>query len=218
MNKSLLTLALLCVTPLATYLSNETSASTTSQMLAATPEQRLLGYGVRSEGGFRFKLCGQKKLYRVFFEPKAQNFISSFLERNTHEFFIDAWGTMQSDASIRISRMERAYQEGTACKETLSSFLFKARGNEPFWALTISKESIRFERPAEATPYKGPYSLVREENNVRHYRTKTETGHLDVILSEKLCRDDMTGALAAWTAKVSFDKKTWTGCAYAGSE
>lgn len=216
MNRYLHLLSLLCAALLVACQGSSGTATLTTDQPVTTPlEQRFLGQMAMRGNGVVLTLCGQKKMHLVSFEPKAKTFIDPFIVKGAQNFFIDAWGTVQPDARVHITRVERIHADRVDCEENPSNFLFKARGNEPFWALIISHNNIRFERP-EATPYDAPYSLVHEANGARHFRTETEGGVLEVTLEPKPCRDGMADAQLAWTAQVHFDEKLWKGCAYSG--
>jgi uncharacterized membrane protein len=90
-----------------------------------------------------------------------------------------------------------------------------ARGNEPFWAVTVSAEGIRFSEPdnIEGTlaPYRAPVlaesSLVFNTVLADSVRTP-----LELVLEERQCIDSMSGFEYPYTATARVGGRVLQGC------
>lgn len=109
--------------------------------------------------------------------------------------------------------------EGAGCAEPPAAYRFRASGNEPFWSVTVGKDSVVFEQPEEPRRVATPLTS-REEGASRrifHAETAGASPHaIRVILTPGRCADSMSGALYSYSAEVVFDGRSLSGCARAG--
>lgn len=176
---------------------------------------RLRGQMVMGKDGYGLTACGETMQQIVSFSPEAQAFVDGFLTAGAREFFIDAWAMQEAGGGAQIQRVERVQVEGHGCAEVPGSFIFKAHGNEPFWALAIAGESLSFEQP-DAAPVVAPFDGLRQDGDSQQLHAVTADGTMDVTLRRRPCSDGMADATFAWTAEVNFKGQLWKGCAYAG--
>lgn len=174
------------------------------------------GQMVLGKDGFGLTPCGESAQRIASFDPATQVFVDRFLAGGAHEFFIDAWAVQREDGALEINRIERVGGEARDCMEHgLSGVVFKAHGNEPFWGLTLSSDTLVLERPGVA-----PVTATIEgsDNNagVRRIQASSAAGKIEVRLQRTACSDGMSDALYAWTAQVQVDGQTLKGCGYSG--
>lgn len=98
---------------------------------------------------------------------------------------------------------------------------FVGQGSNPGWVLEIDQEkSISFRtRPSEEISVNALVPKATVSENIMRYSVKTENGVLEVELVKSSCTDAMSGAVSAYTVKVSINGKTFNGCGlYLGAD
>ncbi|MEK6477966.1 hypothetical protein WJR50_10540 [Catalinimonas sp. 4WD22] len=88
--------------------------------------------------------------------------------------------------------VETAIYDGQNACQLPQSKTFTFRGNEPFWSLTISSDSIifnHFEHDEMAYPYVEP----QWQDSVWVYNTSQDGQKLTALVSENECMDSMSG-------------------------
>lgn len=104
----------------------------------------------------------------------------------------------------------------TLC-ELDASYLYKARGNEPFWSLTVADGSLRFEAMALEAPIDIPATPLRAPGSSGPAWHGEQEGHsLELQLNPERCYDGMSGAAYPFQASVVLDGESFAGCAHQG--
>jgi len=85
---------------------------------------------------------------------------------------------------------------------------YKALGTEPFWALTITPRTIRFESPNFRTPVTVATPRVIHGFAGEIYQTK----RIKVNIIHKRCSDGMSDRTYPDTVQVSVDGRAYSGC------
>lgn len=112
------------------------------------------------------------------------------------------------------NRTPKENKENTLASASLSKD-YTAKGNEPFWAVTIEKPAIVFQTPEQQVHY--PYHLPTEANNILIFESNVTSDTLNsrirITISVNQCFDSMSGEAYPFTATVTKDDTTYTGCA-----
>lgn len=93
----------------------------------------------------------------------------------------------------------------------------RATGNEPFWNLDLSRDSVVFQL-LEIQEYREllPEPMINTKDSLR-YQVHTVDDVLDILITNKPCTDDMSGFKKRFTAEVHIQRKTneitYKGCA-----
>lgn len=106
--------------------------------------------------------------------------------------------------------------ESQGCKESPPKYIVHARGNEPFWSVEVIDGQMIWRQPD------APKELVIEalegqdaEGTVGY--SGSAQGHaLELFVAAEPCRDSMSGAYFAYSARATFDGKALKGCARIG--
>jgi putative lipoprotein len=106
--------------------------------------------------------------------------------------------------------------EGAGCAEAPARYRFRASGNEPFWSVTVGKDTVVFEQPDEPRRIAAPLTRRDEGASRRVFQAETAGHVIRVALSPARCSDSMSGALYSFSAEVVFDGRSLSGCARAG--
>ena len=123
----------------------------------------------------------------------------------------------QRDRRLVTSCGGEQYQGAPAVPE-MSELIYRAFGNEPFWHVDISEESIRFSllgEPDLVFPYRTP---IRSSAGILYdSRTDTDPAHqIEIVIHEQQCSDTMADATYDYTARVVLDGQDYFGCARRG--
>lgn len=183
---------------------------------SATRGTRLRGQMVLGKDGFGITPCGESVQRIASFDSATQVFVDRFLAGGAHEFFIDAWAAQRADGGLEINRIERVGGDARDCTEHgLSGVVFKAHGNEPFWGLTLSSDTLVLERP-EVAPLTATIDGSDNDGGARRIHATSAAGKIEMRLQRTPCSDGMSDALYAWTAQVQVGGQTLKGCGYSG--
>jgi uncharacterized membrane protein len=106
--------------------------------------------------------------------------------------------------------------ESQGCKQPAPTYIVIARGNEPFWSIEVVEGKLIWRQP------EAPQELVIEalqaedaEGTVGY--SGSAQGHaLELFVEAQPCRDSMSGAYFAYSARATFDGKALKGCARIG--
>lgn len=190
-----------------------------TQSVAATPAvaglQRLRGEAVVGKDGYGITPCGSERQRIVEFAPEAQAFIDRFLEPGGRlEFFFDGWARERDDGKLLIESVERLHTEGPRCDAPPEEAMFVARGNEPFWSLSLTATGWELQRPdADALRIK---TAVAKSGAGYAWTSATPAAKVEIIPG--YCADGMADAASGWQAKLSLDGKVFEGCAHRGAQ
>lgn len=196
----------------ATTPPGELPAGTTSPA-AESPLQRLRGEALVGKDGYGITPCGSRQQKIVHFAAPAQEFIDRFLEPGGRlEFFLDGW-VREEDGQLLFESVERAHIEGPRCDREPEGAAFVARGNEPFWSLSLAANGWELQRPG-VEPLRAEAKLAKAGDG---YVWESAAPAAKVELVPGYCADSMADAASAWQARLTLDGKTSSGCAWRGA-
>lgn len=96
---------------------------------------------------------------------------------------------------------------------------FKATGNEPFWSLLLSEDTIVFHSLANDKTYTFPHTTAVKamDANVKIYRTENPEAKMEIIIEQTECINDMSGDKSLYSVhlKLAFKNNTeekYHGC------
>jgi len=92
---------------------------------------------------------------------------------------------------------------------------YVARGNEPFWALTVTPHEVLFQEPENIDGVRGPYAAPTREGTRLVFRSTfsdSAATPVELTLDEQPCQDSMSGFSFAYTATARIGDRVLTGC------
>jgi len=107
--------------------------------------------------------------------------------------------------------------EGQGCNAPTPSYIVRAHGNEPFWSIEVTPDDKLIWRQPDDPKELTIDALQSEdvEGTVRY--SGAAQGHkIDLLVDQQPCRDSMSGAYFAYSARAAFDGKELKGCARIG--
>jgi len=122
-------------------------------------------------------------------------------------------------SQIKVLELLRAALEGPGCDENLSAVLFRARGNEPFWRVDVTRHAILFSDFGRSLKIRLPYTQATETETgwrIRSSTARPDAHDITIDLDRDSCNDSMSGAYFHLTAEVELDGYTYLGCAVQG--
>lgn len=197
----------------ATHAAEEASVPTVAPDASAGDLRRVRGEVVAGKDGYDLTPCGSDGQRIVTFAPEAQALVERFAGPNGQPaFFLDGWAGERNGALV-VESVERAHVEGPRCDAALEDTIFTARGNEPFWSLSLTAAGWELQRPGEAAT--GAASLPAKSGDGYAWESTTPAARVEIVPG--LCADSMADAVSGWQAKLSLDGRTFTGCAHRGA-
>jgi uncharacterized membrane protein/uncharacterized lipoprotein YbaY len=88
---------------------------------------------------------------------------------------------------------------------------FRAHGNEPFWALEITRTTLTFRTP-EGQPITLPSPRPELAGGSRRYAARGDGHDLVATVTDRACTDDMSGMPYPSTVTVALDGRDYRGC------
>jgi uncharacterized membrane protein len=115
-------------------------------------------------------------------------------------------------------RLAAFADEGGGCDPERATYEYKARGNEPFWSVTVTRQAIVFAQPDDPTRIEFPYVASVLNGPRRFYSTRTTSpAHtLEFWIEDRRCTDTMAGEILPYVAIARFNGRTLQGCALDG--
>lgn len=89
---------------------------------------------------------------------------------------------------------------------------FQASGNEPFWHLEMDSQELTMRRLGDDTVYSTSYTQNAENSSRRLIESAQGDMRLRAAVTEKICRDSMSGMVFPQEVEVSFDGQEFMGC------
>jgi len=166
------------------------------------------------DGDGAHELVGHQKLWGLY-RADTVGYARSVWKWTRAGLQLVALSFSQRDRRVVTSCGEQ-YEGAPALPEEL---VYRAFGNEPFWNLDISEESIRFSllgQPDLVFPYRPP---IRSGAGVLFdSRTDTDPPHqIEIVIHEQQCNDTMADVAYEYTARVVVDGQDYFGCARRGA-
>lgn len=121
--------------------------------------------------------------------------------------------------SLALFEVRHLAPESRGCEESLEGFAFRARGNEPFWALEVGREGATLSRPdTDDVTWNSPVQPERSPAGAFTYTFSQGARTVQLVLEPEPCNDSMSGAYFHFTARVAIDGETLEGCAHEGAQ
>lgn len=121
--------------------------------------------------------------------------------------------------TMRELRRAEPADEGFGCTEDLSTFEFRASGEEPFWHLRVTPQSMTLSTPAgpEASFEAAAAAMAAGGWTYSSESTGPEAVSIIATFRPDPCTDSMSGAVYSWTAEVTVGTERRVGCAWQGA-
>lgn len=100
--------------------------------------------------------------------------------------------------------------------ELPDSVEYVARGNEPFWAVFVSRDGVTWREPDRPEGLRGPLQAASREGSRLVFRAvigDSVGAPLELTLEETPCQDGMSGKAYDFSAVARFGGRELTGCA-----
>lgn len=131
-----------------------------------------------------------------------------------HERDRAAPGTL---TALELRRVSPA-GESSGCARTDTRVDVLARGNEPFWSVSIYPDRIVFREPENLDGFEFPLGRSFPEKGRHVYRWNRDgpgPREIEIVLEETGCTDSMSGEYLHLTATVTLDGRVYSGCGVA---
>ena len=122
--------------------------------------------------------------------------------------------------TVRELRRAAPADEGFGCGEDVSTFAFRASGEEPFWHLRVTPSGIFLSTSDIPETVFEPVSPIRFGDGWAYESRAAgpEAITIRAVFQAGPCSDSMVGAIFTWTASVEIGADVSTGCAWEGMD
>jgi uncharacterized membrane protein len=108
--------------------------------------------------------------------------------------------------------------EGRGCSAPAADYVVAARGNEPFWAATVTTTGMVWKQPSAPTQITLGELQSEDAEGTVSYRARGEGHALELFVDFQPCRDSMSGEYFAFSARAILDGKEFKGCGRVGKQ
>ena len=183
------------------------------QASIASATIRMRGELVAAGQGYTFQPCGSSQA-RLVADRTSGDLPSLWHQLGVdaqQALFVEAVVDTAADSAV-VSEIRRAAGEGRGCAESWD-YEVRAHGNEPFWSITVKRDTILFEQPDEPHRIVFPYAAASSGT----YRSVAAGDSLVLTLEEHRCQDGMSGFIFPLTAHARVRGRELHGCASEGA-
>jgi|JRYE01.1.fsa_nt_gb uncharacterized membrane protein len=176
-----------------------------------------------------FRLCAEETQLWVI--DQTENVLRDTFKGESLplELYVEAYGErMATPANVAAARAygglfileEVLYAapsgETRGCEEAAPAYVVAARGNEPFWSIEVADDKLTWRQPE--APQELVFDAVQSEDaeGTVGYSGSVQDHTIEVFITAESCRDSMSGAYFAYSARATFDGRQLTGCARIG--
>lgn len=103
-----------------------------------------------------------------------------------------------------------------ACATPRGSFELLARGGEPSWSVEVHQDTMLFKQTVAPTEIKFTAVETADTEGTVTYRAGADRHVLELVITQRACRDTLTNEYYAYSATVRIDKQSLNGCARVG--
>ncbi|MFH1464175.1 MAG: hypothetical protein ABIO70_07300 [Pseudomonadota bacterium] len=193
------------------------------QAPAAVSIHRMRGAVLRDGGALAFRPCGEEGLVGIQGAALSdlEEVYTSLAEEDAGAVvgveLTGALGELGEQRVLDVAAVAMALppgQEGLCAYD--SSFSYRARGQEPFWAMTVAEEQLTYSSPDLDSPMQVRVIPTRQPGGAISFSGALEGHHVDLSLQPTRCRDDMSGAVFPFIATALVDGGSLHGCGEQG--
>jgi len=109
-----------------------------------------------------------------------------------------------------------ANNPAAACAVPLGAFELQARGSEPTWSVEVHQDTMVFKQTSAPTEIKFSAVETADTEGTVTYRAGADRHVLELVITQRACRDALTNEYYAYNATARIDKQTFNGCARVG--
>lgn len=186
--------------------------------------------GIVTEAGDHgvFRSCDDRTELWLIDEADG-NLTQLLTESETSTLYVEAYGergpvpetltaAKGAAGAFTLEQLLYASPQEQGCERAAADFVVMARGNEPFWSVTVAGSSMIWKQPE--TPDGVTFNELAAEGaeGTVIYQAALEDRKLQLVIEQRSCRDSMSGEFFAFTAKADLDGKEFKGCARVGSQ
>lgn len=176
-----------------------------------------------------FRACDEAA--ELWLLDEADGTLTRLLTEDASAFYVEAYGerapvpddlpAARGQAGVFI--VEQLLYAGTAgegrgCEQSAMNVSVAARGNEPFWAATVSGSSMVWKQPEAPQEIAFAELAAEDAEGTVAYRAGTDQHKLELLIDAQPCRDSMSGEFFAFTARAMLDGREFKGCARVGKQ
>ena len=192
----------------------DNAARDTTEMAAVSVQTLFRGIASTGEGGLTFVPCGTTDT--VALADSAHVLQNVTANRSAEPHFVIVAGRRGTE--LAVEEVLYATTETFECHSDWSSFEYRAAGNNPGWLIEVMGPRVQLRREGGQTT---EFSLAQNDSvqgRIRILADDTSQRRLELHLQQQACRNPVTGAYSAWSARARLGPETLNGCAMIGRQ
>lgn len=103
-----------------------------------------------------------------------------------------------------------------ACAQPMGSYELQARGSEPSWSIDVQQDTMLLKQMSAPTEIKFAAVETADTEGTVTYRAGADRHVLELVITQRACRNAITNEFYAYSATARLDKQTLSGCARVG--
>lgn len=133
-------------------------------------------------------------------------FLKSMREINQYQMDSEGNLVLMKD-DIPMMRFKPSDKKNQSMKSENNEIYFRANGTEPFWMLEIGDGGIKLTTPEETILFPYTAAIRAMDANVRNYKTKSSDSELNLLISQSVCTNEMTGLESPYAVHITYKNK-----------
>jgi uncharacterized membrane protein len=125
-------------------------------------------------------------------------------------------GNSPSGFNVEELLYATASNPAATCATPLGTFELQARGSEPTWSVEVHQDTMLFKQTVAPTEIKFAAVETADTEGTVTYRAGADRHVLELVITQRACRDSLTNEYYAFSATARIDKQTLNGCARVG--
>lgn len=109
---------------------------------------------------------------------------------------------------IEVSTTSEATETPKNNNRVGNEIYFKASGNEPFWGLEVSGNTIKLRTIGDSIVAPHTIPAPAMDANLKMYKVQTESNEMTIQITKSECTDSMSGMISPYTVTVTYKKNT----------
>lgn len=188
-----------------------------SGLTAATPPaERWLGHLQQHQQDWQLLPCSGEPALTVEFPERLDAALQLCRDMPDSRCFADLQALTAGERKLQVTDLQRLLVEGHGCDEAgFDRLQFHAFGNEPFWSIQLNDQGLLLQQPGEPA-IALPYIIERTADGQAYISSDADHDQLGLWIRPEPCMDSMSGSHYHLGARLEWQGRTLTGCAYQG--
>lgn len=130
-------------------------------------------------------------------------FLKAMREINQYQVDNEGKLVLMKD-NIPMMRFKPSNDKTQSMKPENNQIYFRSNGTEPFWMLEIGESGIKMTTPEETMLFPPSTAVRAMDANVKYYKTKNSDSELNIVISQHVCTNEMSGMESPYSVTITY--------------